>query len=97
MKTALELKEKRNKLFVEYEHYKNVIDGQYRYIEGKIDSTEINRNSKYIDLGNIEICKENIIKLLSFGFYIIQEKNGHAKIFFDSNDYNQYLKKQKEI
>lgn len=92
MKTANELKQEREKLINEYNKKKELIEGQWKYIEGKIDQFEMTKDSKYIDLGKIELYDENIIKLtVDNNFYIYSDNNKNIMLYFDRDDYNKML------
>ena len=92
MKTANELKQEREKLINEHNKEKELIEGQWKYIEGKIDQFEITKDSKYIDLGKIELYDENIVKLtVNNNFYIYSDNNKNIILYFDRDDYNKML------
>ena len=90
MKSASEIKQQRDKELEKFNSRKSLIDGQWKYIEGKVDQFKITKDTKYIDLGNIQIYDECIEKLINKHFYIDKGKN-YVHLYFDKDDYDKML------
>lgn len=88
MRTASECLKIRERKIKEWEEFDKKIKGQWMFIEGKIDSANIDRNTKYIELGKIELYKENIKKLLEFGYFLSEDKNRQVKLYFNKKEYD---------
>ena len=90
MKSASEIKQQRDKELEKFNSRKSLIDGQWKYIEGKVNQFKITKDTKYIDLGNIQIYDECIEKLINKHFYIDKGKN-YVHLYFDKDDYDKML------
>ena len=88
----MKLKQERERLINEHNKTKELIECQWKYIEGKIDQFEMTKDSKYIDIGKIELYDENIFKLtVNNNFYIYSDNNKNIILYFDRDDYNKML------
>ena len=73
------------------------IKGQMKLIESKVINANIDHKTKYIDIGNIgKLFSENEKQIIKDGYYITQDDKNGTRLYFDKEDYNDYINSNKK-
>ena len=73
------------------------IKGQMQLIESKVMNANIEHGTKYIDLGNVgKLFSENEKQIIKDGYYITQDDKNGTRLYFDKEDYEEYINGNKE-
>ena len=93
-KDCLKIREEKLKTFTKSQEE---IKGQMQLIESKVMNANIDHKTKYIDIGNIgKLFSENEKQIIKDGYYITQDDKNGTRLYFDKEDYNDYINSNKK-
>ena len=94
-KDCLRIREEKLKIFNKTQEE---IKGQMKLIESKVMNANIDHKTKYIDIGNIgKLFSENEKQIIKDGYYITQDDKNGTRLYFDKEDYDDYVNSNKKI
>ena len=94
-KDCLKIREEKLKVFNKLQEE---VKGQMKLIESKVMNANIDHKTKYIDIGNIgKLFSENEKQIIKDGYYITQDDKNGTRLYFDKEDYNDYINSNKKV
>ena len=94
-KDCLRIREEKLKIFNKTQEE---IKGQMKLIESKVMNANIGHRTKYIDIGNVgKLFSENEKQIIKDGYYITQDDKNGTRLYFDKEDYDDYVNSNKKI
>ena len=94
-KDCLKIREEKLKVFNKLQEE---VKGQMKLIESKVMNANIDHKTKYIDIGNIgKLFSENEKQIIKDGYYITQDDENGTRLYFDKEDYDDYVNSNKKI
>ena len=94
-KDCLKIREEKLKVFNKLQEE---VKGQMKLIESKVMNANIDHKTKYIDIGNVgKLFSESEKQIIKDGYYITQDDKNGTRLYFDKEDYNDYINSNKKI